>query len=153
MRHAEGRHRDLRVAIHDAGLNFVRLDERVLLTALRHAIVEIDAIRSEHVLRHLLQPARPVHLQRCVSPGDKRRDDEIRITHRVIGMQVRDERDLQIAGAQSAHAFRDSAGRASNDARAEVDEIRCLVDDDCRRRPRAFGIGGRRAGAEQNDLR
>src|SRR5689334_11719364 len=68
-------------------------------------------------------------------------------------MKVRKEGDSHIDDGQTRDAFLRCRDDASHDARAEVDQVRRAVDDDCRRRTGPLRIRAWCSGAEQDDLR
>ena len=99
-------------------------------------------------------PARSVHLERHATAEHPRRQDQVRIADRMIGMQMRHEDDAQLDRIERGDSpIDDRRFRTAHDACTEVDQIRRAVDDDGGRRARAVRVGRRSAGAEQHDLR
>ena len=68
----------------------------------RWSRVDVDSIRFEQVIRHRLEALGPVDLQRHAPAWRPRREDQIGITHRVIGMQVRREYHSQVRRLRAA---------------------------------------------------
>ena len=93
-------------------------------------------VSREPMAGHLFQPARTVDLERRIAIQRGRRQDQVRISGRVVGMQVRDESRLEILRFQCCHAA-----------------TRRAVHHDGGAWTSAVGIGVRRAGAKQHDLR
>ena len=108
--------------------------------------------RVNQMVGHRFQAARSVHLQRVRSSEDPGREDEIGVAHRVIGMKVRDKRDLQILRPDCRDAFRRRRGGAAHDPRSEIDEICAVVDDNRRSRPRPFRVSSWGTSSEQDNF-
>jgi len=134
----------------------VRLDVKPGGRPLLHPLrpdVDVGLPRLHDVLRHIGEAGRPVDLQRRAPSLHPRRKDQIRIAHRVIGVQVGDEGRLQAVRRERRDAFLRRRRGAPDDARTEIDEVRRVGDDNRRRRARAQRICRWRASAEEHDLR
>ena len=66
---------------------------------------------------------------------------------------MRGEDDSDVPRAECADSLAHRTGGSPDDAGAEVDEVRGVVDDDRRRGARAFRVCTGRAGSEENDPR
>ena len=157
VRIPEGRHRDVRILVDDARLDF-RAARRPVRSATASPSrscrdIDVDMPRLHDVARHIGQTRRPVDLERGAPPLDPRREDQIRVANGVIGVQVGDEGGLQAIGGQRRNSALRRGGGTADDASSEIDEVSAIVDDDRSRGPRPQWVSRRRTGPQQNDLR
>jgi hypothetical protein len=146
----ECRHRHVRVLVDNARRDLVsvhRVPFRKRTDGVQPAVLrpglEIGAVRLEQMLRHLLDPVRSIDLQRQPSPEDPRCQHQIGKAGSVVGVQVRHEHDAQVDRIERGHsALHHRRLGAPDDAGADVDEVRGVVDDDSGRGSGTVGIGG-----------
>ena len=116
--------------------------------------LEVGAVGLEEMIGHRFDARRTVHLQRDAPPDHPRREDQIRVSNRVVGMKMGHEGHPQVDRIQRGDSPVDDRGlRAPHDSCPEVHQVRRAVDDDRRRRSRPIGVGRRSSGSEQHDLR
>jgi len=94
-----------------------------------------------------------VYRERLFSAHHPRREDQIRVSGGVIGMQMGDEGGRDPDRIERVDPLELSRLGAADDSRAEVDQLSRSVDHDCRGGGGPVGFDSRRAGAEENDLR
>ena len=120
------------------------------------ANVDVGLPRQHDVAGHVLETGRTEHLQRSPPrPCTQVVENRIRIPDCVIGMQVRDERCLQAVGPKRGDALVERRGRRTPAAAPgpkstmyEVSLTTIAVEG-----PEGKDQDGRRAGAEQHNLR
>ncbi len=107
--------------------------------------VNVVRKESQHCIGKLLDAARSVKLQRRgLAPELPRRDEDVRKSGRVIGMQMCDE------DAAKVLVFERRPGHPHRRPTASVDEKPLVAGDDCRRGAGVIRIRPRIAGAEKN---
>src|SRR5262249_15287652 len=99
----EGSHYNSWVSVDNTRLDFMGIHLPALtVTALVSLLIctrfNVDPICLHNVLRHSLQSSWTVHFERCAPTGGPSGQDEIRITSRVIGVEVRHKSNLQVGG-------------------------------------------------------
>jgi hypothetical protein len=102
-----------------------------------------------------LYAARAEHLQRFTAAHHPRREDEIGITHRVVGMQMsqKSRGDVHGGTAEGADASLIRGHHAADHAGPKIDEIGEIVDDDGSRGAGTLGVGKWRSGAQHHHAR
>src|SRR5260370_16851851 len=92
--------------------------------------LNVDPIRPQNVLGHGLQSCRTVYFERCAPAGGPSGQDEIRITSRVIGVEVRRKSYLQVGGLKRRDVpVENSRLGATHNTRSEIDKIAVLLNN------------------------
>jgi hypothetical protein len=85
----------------------------------------------QNVISHGLKSGRTIHFQRCVPAGTPTSQDEIWVTGRVIGMEVRHKNHLQVGGLELSDAtIENSSFGATDNTRSKIDKICAVVNND-----------------------
>src|SRR5713226_194344 len=136
------------------GVHLPALGATALVSLWICTCLNVNPIRLQNVLGHRLQSSRTVHFERCAPTGGPSGQDEIRITSRVIGVEVRDKSYPQVGGLKRRDvSVENSRLGATHDTWSEIHEIGAIVDNDGGRRTGTFRIGHGRARAEQHHPR
>src|SRR5262249_9922237 len=153
-------HRDVPVLIHNALTDLVDVDLISTVIVLGeiplHAFgADSDVLfpRLEDVVGHGLDATRPVDLNGTGSTDDPRRKNEIRVSDRVIRMQMRHEGGLELREVEALYSLSVGGRGAADNARAEIDKVGSVVDNDGDARPGAIGDRTWSARSQQDDLR
>src|SRR5437588_252307 len=144
------------VLVNVAGLNLVPVHFVTSPVAVLEAVGangDVFAVSGEQMVGHRFESSRTIGLERIFSAENPRTEDEIGVTERVIGVEVCDEKRLEILNGKARDAFPERRARATNNARTTIDQIRCVVDYDGNRRAGAVRIGAGISGAEHHHLR
>jgi hypothetical protein len=105
------------------------------------------------VLGHVLEARGAVNLEWYFAPQHPGREDQVRISHGVVRMHVREEHHAQLHGFQCIDAaFHHRGLGAPHYSGAEIDEIGRAIHDHRARGTGAVRICGRRSSAEQHEL-
>src|ERR1700737_1435139 len=99
---------------------------------------------------HRFQAVRAVQLQRVLSSDHPRREDQIGVADGVVGMQMREERGLEILGPDRSATSRSRSRRPPNYSRSEIDEICAIANGNRGRWSCTLRVWAWRAGAEQD---
>src|SRR5713226_8423924 len=136
------------------GVHLPALGATALVSLWICTCLNVNPIRLQNVLGHGLQSSRTVHFERCAPAGGPSGQDEIRITSRVIGVEVRHKSYLQVGGLKCRDVpVENRRLGATDDARSEIDKIGAIVNNNGGRRTGTVRIGHGRARAEENHLR
>src|ERR1700704_4499940 len=117
------------------------------------SVLNVDLIRLQEMIGHLLRSGRTVNLQRLVSPHDPWRKDDVGKSDCVISVQVGDETGLEVCRLQSVYPFVASRCSSPDQPGSKVHKIRNTVNNNCCARPTTLWVGQRSSGPQQNNLR
>ena len=124
---------DKGILVDQASLNFMSFHSVSLIVGwleARYSLLNIRSVGGQDMFCHAAQSSWAVNVQWLLSleyPGGKH---QVWITGGVICMQVSEESQVQSARLQSYDAGLVSGCRASNDPRAEVDQVGLVVHND-----------------------
>src|SRR5438874_9571664 len=90
--------------------------------------VNVTPPRFEDMFGHLLQPLWPIDIQ-FFATHHPRRENQIRITRRMVRMQVSQEGDADSCRLQGLQALLRRRRGPPDHARPEIDEIRAIAGD------------------------
>ena len=103
--------------------------------------LEVGTVRLEDVIRHPLDSAGTINLQRHAPSKYPRCENQVWITHRMVGVQMRHEDRSQVDGIQRGNApINERRLRTPDYSGSEVHQVRGAIDDDGCRRSRAVWI-------------
>src|SRR5262249_43808525 len=89
---------DVAIDVDDAGRDLMRVNPAAVPRQpvdARHAILDVDLPRLEHMPSHRAQALRPIDVERLPAAKDPGRQDKVGVSGRVVGMQMREKNCLK----------------------------------------------------------
>ena len=114
--------------------------------------VDVLFPRLQDGSRHIVQSHWPVDLQPTGPPDHGRSQNHIRITHSMVGVQVRDEHHPNPLRRQPRNAVPVRLCHAPDDSRPAIHQVGRAVDHNGRRGPEAVRVGIRRPRPQHHHL-
>ena len=153
MLHPKCSNRNVLVAIHNARLNLMHLHlvaRRIRLLQPLASNANIFRPGPFDMRSHLFQPMRAIGLQHISSSHHPRRKNQVRISQRVVGMQMREKHNIQCCNVESLDSLALSCRRPPHNSRTTIDQIRAPIHHHGDSRPRSLRIRNRRSSPQNH---